>query len=148
MRLQWSRPLGTGRVPASCWRDHRVCGSLEARPSCMCVPTARPGQSWPGACWQNGLYQQLERGCGLEVFYVKVPAMGETGIRGPATGQTEHLSPAIGETHLACMSVPPADLCPAQYKPPTSAHHLVLLLHWSFELIMVKSSYLFRALME
>ena len=49
-----------------------------------------PGESRAARRVWGGLYQQVDKGCGLGGSYVQGPATGETGMQGPATGQAEY----------------------------------------------------------
>ena len=61
-----------------------------------------PGVSHAARRVWGGLYQQVDKGCGLGGSYVQGPATGETGMQGPAPGQAECLSPvSAGGVHLA-----------------------------------------------
>lgn len=145
VRPQSKGPLGTTRIPTSCWRGYRVCGSLGMKPVCTCVPTAGRGLSLASsaclhmcthACCWNGLYQQLEQVCGFEVSYVQVPAMREIGSR--ASYQADRASepscrggpPCVhgctNSRHLSC-SVQTADFCLS----PAASPSLVFWIHYA-----------------
>lgn len=99
------------------------------------------------ACWQNGLVSATGARLWPRGRLCPGASSGETGVWVPATRQTEHLSLAAGDTHLVLASVPPVDLCPAQYKLPATAHHMVFLLYLYFGLLMLKRSDPVRVLM-